>query len=42
MAVMAGVSEYYSMSISQAEEFIGGLVFGLIKEDDLAEIQTCL
>ena len=42
MAVIAGVSEYYSMSISQAEEFIGGLVFGLIKEDDLAEIQTCL
>ena len=36
------VSEYYAISIQQAEEFIGGILFGLIQKDDLKAIETCL
>ena len=36
------VSEYYAISIQQAEEFLGGLLFGLIQKDDLKAIETCL
>ena len=32
------VSEYYAISIQQAEEFLGGLLFGLIQKDDLKAI----
>ena len=42
IAVLAGASDLYTLSISQAEEFIGGLVTGLIQKDDLAELKTCL
>ena len=41
IALMA-VSEYYAISIQQAEEFIGGLLYGLIQKDDLKAIETCL
>ena len=36
------VSEYYAISILQAEEFVAGILFGLIQKDDLKYIQTCL
>lgn len=36
------VSEYYAISIQQAEEFVGGIIYGLIQKDDLKRIETCL
>ena len=39
---LAAVSEYYAISIAQAEEFIAGMLYGLIQKDDLKYIQTCL
>ena len=41
LAVMM-VSEYYAISIQQAEEFVAGVLYGLIQKDDLKYIQTCL
>ena len=39
---LVAVSEYYAISIQQAEEFIGGILYGLIQKDDLKAIETCL
>ena len=36
------VSEYYAISIQQAEEFVAGVLYGLIQKDDLEYIQSCL
>ena len=32
----------YAMTIGDVEQFIAGLIFGLVQDDDLAEIQKCL
>ena len=32
----------YSSSILEAEQFIAGMIYGLVESDDLAEIETCL
>ena len=29
------VSDYYAISIQEAEEFVGGILYGLIQKDDL-------
>ena len=39
---LAVVSDYYAISIEQAEEFIAGMLYGLIQKDDLKYIETCL
>ena len=36
------IATYYQMDIQGAEEFIGGIIYGLIQKDDLPEIKTCL
>ena len=40
IAVLA--ASEYAITIDQAEQFIGGLIYGLIQKDDLKEIETCL
>ena len=35
---LAVVSDYYAISIEQAEEFIAGMLYGLIQKDDLKYI----
>merc|ERR1712070_135016 len=40
LAVMAG--SQYGIEVAQVEELLGGLIFGLIKKDDLKYIDTCL
>ena len=39
---LALTSEYYAISIEQAEEFVAGILYGLIAKDDLKLIETCL
>ena len=39
---VALVSDYMAINIQQAEEFIGGILFGLIQKDDLKAIEQCL
>ena len=36
------VSQYYAISVEQAEEFLAGMVYGLIQKDDLKAFETCL
>ena len=40
LALLAGYDKY--MDASQIQEFIAGLVFGLVQKDDLKLIETCL
>ena len=40
LAVM--MASQYAINIQQAEEFLGGIIFGLIQKDDLKNIETCL
>jgi len=30
------------MSLKDTEEFVAGMIYGLIQKDDLAEIETCM
>ena len=39
LAVMAG--SQYGIEVAQVEQLLGGLVFGLIKEDDMKAIEAC-
>ena len=32
----------YSMSLEGTEEFVAGLLYGMVQKDDLPEIQKCL
>ena len=32
----------FAISLQDAEEFLGGLIYGLIQKDDLKDIETCL
>ena len=41
-AIAGIVATYYQMDIEGAEEFVAGIMFGLIQKDDLPEIQKCL
>ena len=41
-AVAPIIASWYNMDIEGAEEFVGGLIYGLIQKDDLPEIQKCL
>uniref|UniRef100_A0A7S3CQ13 Uncharacterized protein n=1 Tax=Strombidium rassoulzadegani TaxID=1082188 RepID=A0A7S3CQ13_9SPIT len=41
-AITAIIATRYQMDAAGVEEFVGGLIFGLIKKDDLPEIQKCL
>ena len=36
------IGTYYKMDIEGAEEFVAGVMYGLIQKDDLPEIQKCL
>ena len=36
------LSKYAAFNIKEVEQFVGGLVFGFVQEDDLTKIQTCL
>ena len=36
------VATNYQMDAANLEEFLGGMLFGLINKDDLPEIQKCL
>ena len=36
------IATYYQMDIEGAEEFVAGIMYGLIEKDDLPEIQKCL
>ena len=36
------IATNYSMDISGAEQFVAGVMYGLIQKDDLPEIQKCL
>ena len=38
IALLAGAELKLKMSVNDVEEFIGGLIYGLIQEDDLAKI----
>ena len=40
LAVM--MASQYAINIEQAEEFLGGIIMGLIQKDDLKAIETCL
>ena len=40
LAVM--MASQYAIDIQQAEEFLGGIIYGLIQKDDLKNIETCL
>jgi len=42
MGVEEQISTQVTMNVDQVEQFVGGLIFGLIQKDDLSEIQTCL
>ena len=42
IAAAAISDQYYAISIQQAEELLGGLIYGLIQKDDLKQIETCL
>ena len=42
IALLAGADQQLQMSINDVEQFIAGLIFGLIQEDDLSKIQQCL
>ena len=39
IALLAGADQQLQMSINDVEQFIAGLIFGLIQEDDLSKIQ---
>ena len=39
---MLAVAALGSMSFVQVEEFLGGLIKGLIQKDDLPEIKACM
>ena len=41
-ATAAIIGTYYQMNIEGAEEFVAGVMYGLIQKDDLPEIQKCL
>ena len=41
-AAVGIIATYYKMDIEGAEEFIAGIMNGLIQKDDLPEIQKCL
>ena len=41
-AIAGIVATNYQMNIEGAEDFVGGLIYGLIAKDDLPEIQKCL
>ena len=40
-ATMAAVNNY-GMNVAEVEQFVAGIVFGLIQKDDLTKIQACL
>ena len=41
-ATYAPVDTQYSISVTGVEEFLGGVIEGLIQKDDLPELQKCL
>ena len=41
-AVAPIIATYYKMDLEGAEEFVAGMIYGLIQKDDLPEIQKCL
>ena len=41
-ATAAIISTQYGINVEQTEEFVAGMIYGLIKEDDLPEIQKCM
>ena len=41
LLVYAGYNQY-AMNVQQAEQFLGGLIYGLIQKDDFKEIQKCI
>ena len=41
-ALAAIIATNYNMDIAGVEDFVAGLIFGLIAKDDLPEIQKCL
>ena len=41
-SVIALVSTHYGSNIASVEEFVGGLMYGLLQKDDLPEIKLCL
>ena len=43
LSSIAGLmASQYAIDIQQAEEFLGGIIYGLIQKDDLKAIETCL
>uniref|UniRef100_A0A7S3CRK9 Uncharacterized protein n=1 Tax=Strombidium rassoulzadegani TaxID=1082188 RepID=A0A7S3CRK9_9SPIT len=40
LLVLAG--SQYAINVQDAEQFLGGVIFGLIQKDDLSEIKQCL
>ena len=43
LSTIAGiVATQYQMDVEGVEEFVAGLIYGLIQKDDLPEIQQCL
>ena len=42
IALLAGAEHSLRISVNDVENFIAGLIYGLIQEDDLAKIQQCL
>ena len=41
-AVAPIIASWYSMDIEGAEQFVAGMIYGLIQKDDLPEIEKCL
>jgi hypothetical protein len=41
-ATAAIISTQYGINVEQTEEFVAGMIYGLIEKDDLPEIQKCM
>ena len=41
-AALLGADPQFRSDVNNVEEFIAGMIFGLIQKDDLSNIQTCL
>ena len=41
-AALLGADLQFRSDVDNVEEFLAGMIFGLIQKDDLANIQACL
>ena len=40
--IFAAIAVKFGLNLQETEEFVAGILYGFVKQDDLAEIQKCL